>query len=111
LSVLSYRAAAEHPDWQIPMKHVPEQHCGPDVQGAPVIPQDGAAVPQTGGLPTQLPLVHSKPAWQLVPVANGCETQTRWPEPSSEHVPWQQSAATEHSVPIARQGPGPGSQR
>lgn len=75
------------------------------------MPHAAAGEPQTGGSPMQLPLAHSKPARQPVPSASGAEVHTRRPVASAAHVPWQQSAVTEHTVPAARHCPGPGSQR
>ena len=99
--------------WHVPsVPQRPEQHRPLDVQGAPEGAHAGTTEPQLGGLPTQLPLAHSKPAWQLTPSARSGDVQTRRPVPSSVHAPWQQSVSCSQTVPIARQAlPVSGSQR
>jgi hypothetical protein len=98
--------------WQTPPVQSPEQHAVGLLHGAPVRAQLGGGVPQTGGAPMQLPVVHSKLATHEVPSASGAEAHRERPVPSSAHAaPWQQSRATLQTEPSGRHGPGPGSQR
>lgn len=82
----SHRVPSLQP-WHVPEAHTPEQQSAPVAHAAPVIRHTGVWLPQTGGLPTQLPPVHSKPDWQVEPLAKGGDMHKCRPVPSSVHVP------------------------